>query len=346
MKLLLDVEQPDIRAIASRMLSVAGWLRFTVLGLVLGLFVALANAALADDAYPVRPIRLVVPYPPGAITDAMSRIIATELRKVVGQSVVVENRPGGGTVVGTQAVKNSAADGYTVLLQLSALATNLYSLKQPGYTLSDFTPISMLGKSAYVLFVSSKYPFHSLQDLLAYGKAHPGELNFSTTGFGGTATIISARMKEAAGVEWTEVNYKGGADATQAVMSGDAHFSFLTQAAPLIHSNPDKLRLLAVSSEKRLDFLPDLPTFKELGYPTIVSETWFGLFVRSEVPKPVIDKLRSAMAEVMKSTLMQEQLKSLRVSPYDGTLEDVPAKLQQELAEFKDEARKIGIAPQ
>lgn len=104
--------------------------------------------------------------------------------------------------------------------------------------------------------------------------------------------------------------------------------------------------MLAISSEKRIDSLPDLPTFKELGYPTIVSETWFGLFVRSEVPQPVIGKLRSAMAQVMTSPTMQEQLKNLRVSPYEGALDDVPAKLQQELAKFTDEARKIGIEPQ
>lgn len=321
--------------------------RSGVLRLMLGLLAAVGSPALADETYPTKPIRLVVPYPPGAITDAMSRAVAAELHKVIGQSVIVENRPGGGTVIGTQAVKNSPADGYALLFQLSALATNLYSLKQPGYELSDFTPVSMLGKTAYVLFVSSKYPFHSVQDFLAYAKAHPGELNFSTTGYGGTATIISSRMKEAAGVEWTEVNYKGGAAATQAVMSGDAHFSLLTQGAPLIQSNPDnKLRLLAVTGEKRTDFLPELPTFKELGYPTIVTETWFGLFVRSEVPKPVIDKLRSALVEVMKSPAMQERLKSLRVSPYEGALDDVPAMLQRELAEFAEEAKKIGIEPQ
>jgi tripartite-type tricarboxylate transporter receptor subunit TctC len=317
-----------------------------VFALLFGLLLAAAGPAHADEAYPARPLRIVVPYPPGAITDALCRIVATELGKVVGQTIIVENKPGGGTVIGTQAVKNSPADGYTVLLQLGALVSNVYSLKQPGYALEDFTPISMLGQSAYVLIISSKYPFQTLQELIAYGKAHPGELNYSLTGGGGAQAVIGSKMKRATGIEWTDINYKGGAEATQAVMSGNVHFSLPTQGAPLIHVNPDKLRLVAVTSEKRLEFLPEVPTFKELGYPSIVDQTWFGLFVRSQVPSPVIDRLKSAMAEVMKSETMQAHLKTLRISPYEGALEDVPAKMQRELAEFTEEAKKLGIEPQ
>lgn len=323
-----------------RVAKPSAWL--SALGLLLGLLVTVGTPAFADEAYPTRPIRLVVPYPPGAITDSLSRAVATELGKVIGQNVVVENKPGGGTVIGTQAVKGSPADGYTLLFQLSALVNNLYSLKQPGYALSDFTPVGMLGQSAYVLIASSKYPFHSLQDLVAHAKAHPGELNYSAVGF----SVVGPRLREATGVEWTDINYKGGAEATQAVMSGTVHFSLPTQGAPLIHANRDKLRLLAVSSEKRLDFLPDVPTFKELGYPTITDQTWFGLFVRSQVPQPAIEKLKSALAEVMKSPAMQAHLKSMRVSPYEGALEDVPARMEQELADFTKQAKKLGLEPQ
>jgi tripartite-type tricarboxylate transporter receptor subunit TctC len=215
-------------------------------------------------------------------------------------------------------------------------------MKQPGYALSDFVPIGMLGQSSYILFVSSRYPFQSVQDLVAYGKAHPNELNYSST----TSSIIGSRVKQALGIEWTEINYRGGAEATQAVMSGNVHFSLLTQGAPLIHANLDKLRLIAVTSEKRLDFLPDVPTFKDLGYPTLTDGTWFGMFVRSQVPQGMIDKLRSALAQVIASLTMQEQFKTLRLSPYEGTLEDVPARLQRELAEFTEEAKKLGLEPQ
>ena len=128
-------------------------------------------------------------------------------------------------------------------------------------------------------------------------------------------------------------------------MSGDVHFSLPTQAAPLIYANPDRLRILAVTSKKRLDFLPDVPTFTELGYP-IDEQTWFGLFVRSDTPPDVLARLRSAVAEVLNSATMKDQLRKLRISPYEGTLEGVPARLAQELADFSQEARKLGIEPQ
>jgi tripartite-type tricarboxylate transporter receptor subunit TctC len=305
-----------------------------------------AGGASAEDAYPTRSIRLVVPYPPGAITDTLSRVIAAELGKELGQSVVVENRPGGGTVIGTQAVRNAPADGYSILFQLGALVTNVYSLKQAGYVLSDFAPVGMIGQSAYVLIVSTSQPFPTLKDLVDYGKKNPGKLNYSSTGSGGSLTVLGSMMKESMGIDWTEINYKGGAEATQAVMSGDVQLSLPTQGAPLIHANPDKLRILAITGDKRVALLPDVPTFKELGYPSLVSETWFGLFLRSNTPKPIVDKVKVASEKVIKSQIVQDFIKAQKVSPYEGKLEDVPAKLDRELAEFSEQAKKAGVLPQ
>jgi tripartite-type tricarboxylate transporter receptor subunit TctC len=303
---------------------------------------AIGGPAFAADAYPSGPLRVIVPFPPGAITDAMARILANELGKVIGQSVIVENKPGAGTVIGTQAAKSSPADGHTVLFQLSSLATNLYLVKQPGYSLSDFKPVAMLGQAAYVLIAPKKYS--ALKELIAFGKTHPGELNCSGTG-DGAATVIGSKLKRAAGIDWALINYRGGAPAVQAVMTGEVHLSLPTQAAPLIYANLDKLSILAITSSKRVEFLPDVPTFTELGYP-IDDQTWFGLFVRSETPSPVVDKLKSSLAEVLRSPAMQEQLRNLRISPYEGSLDDVPAKLQREVADFTQEAKKVGIEPQ
>jgi tripartite-type tricarboxylate transporter receptor subunit TctC len=283
----------------------------------------IASSAFAADAYPSGPVRIIVPFPPGAITDAMGRILANELGKVIGQSVIVEN-------------------GHTVLFQLSSLATNLYLVKQAGYSLSDFKPVAMLGQAAYVLIALKKYS--ALKDLITFGKTHPGELNCSGTG-DGAATVIGSRLQQAAGINWALINYRGGAPAVQAVMTGEVHLSLPTQAAPLIYANPDKLSVLAITSSKRVEFLPDVPTFTELGYP-IDEQTWFGLFVRSETPPAVLDKLKSSLAEVLRSSAILEQLRNLRISPYDGSLDDVPARLQRELADFTQEARKLGIEPQ
>ena len=312
------------------------------LGLLLVTFVV-AGQARAADAFPSGPLRIVVPFPPGGITDTMSRFLATELGKVIGQSVVVENKPGAGTVVGTQATRNAPADGHTMLFQLTSLATNVYLLKDPGYSLSDFKPVAMLGEISYVLVAPKK--FSSLKDLVAFGKANPGQLNCSGTA-DGFATVIGSKLKQAAGIDWTLVNYRGGAPAVQAVMTGEVDMSLPTQSAPMVYANPDKLNILAITSRKRVEFLPDVPTFTELGYPALDAQTWLGLFVRSETPPAALDKLRKAMAEVLRLPSVQEQFRKLRISPYEGSLDDVPARLEKELADFAVEAKKVGLEPQ
>ena len=156
----------------------------------------------------------------------------------------------------------------------------------------------MLGQGAFVLMTSTKHPFNTLQELIAYGKANPGKLNYSTTGPGTPASIVSYRLGQAAGMDWVEIPFKGGAEATQAVMSGDSHAFAASQGAPLIHANPDKMRMAAISAEKRSPYLPNVPTLKELGYP-VVYESWSGVFVRSDTPAPIVAKLKTALARVM-----------------------------------------------
>jgi tripartite-type tricarboxylate transporter receptor subunit TctC len=180
----------------------------------------------------------------------MSRPVAAELSKVLGQSVIIENKPGAATAVGTQAARYAPADGYTLLYQANSIVTNLYALKQPGYALADFTPVVMLGQGAFVLMTSTKHPFNTLQELVAYGKANPGKLNYSTTGPGSPASVVSYRLGLAAGMDWVEIPFKGGAEATQAVMSGDSHAFAASQGSPLIHANPDKMRMAAISARE------------------------------------------------------------------------------------------------
>ena len=311
----------------------------------LALLAASVGPAPAQDNYPNRTLRLIVPYPPGAVTDAMSRPVAAELSKVLGQSVIIENKPGAGTLVGTQALKQAPADGYTLIYQASSLVTNLYTMKEPGYALADFTAVTMLGQGAFVLMTSMKHPFNTLQELVAYGKANPGKLNYSTTGPGTPASIVSFRLAKAAGMEWVEIPFKGGAEAAQAVMGGDTHAFAASQGAPLIHANPDKMRMAAISAEKRSQYLPNVPTFKELGYP-VVYESWSALFVRSDTPAPIIARLKAALAQVMASPELQATLKNLRIEPSAGKLEDLPKAMEKELAEFSEDQKRQGILPQ
>lgn len=315
--------------------------------LALLLFSVEAPPASAQEAgFPSRPLKLVVPYPPGASTDLISRAIAEEAGKILGQSIVVENKPGGGTVVGTQAVRNSPADGYTVMFQAASLLSNTYTLKKPGYELSDFTPVVMLSDAAYVMLVPAALPVQNLREFIAYAKANPGKLNYGTLGRGTRTFILPYRLGLAAGLDWTEITFKGTAEAARSVMAGDIQTYFSTQAYASTQLGSDKLRLIAITSDERVDFLPNVPTFKELGYPTVTNQTWYALFIRSETPKPIVDKLKQAFAEAMKSNVMKEQLKLNGLSPYNGKLEDFPAKMQAELAEFISEAKQLGLEPQ
>jgi len=305
-----------------------------------------SHVAAQDSAFPTRALRIVVPYPPGASTDLISRAVAEEAGKRLGQTIIVENRPGGGTVVGTQAVKNAPADGYTLMFQAASLVSNTYTLKNPGYKLSDFTPVTMLSDAAYVMLVPASLPVKTLGEFIAYAKANPGKLNYGTLGRGTRTFVLPYRLGLAAGIDWTEISYKGTSEAAQAVMSGDIQAYFSTQAYASTQMESDKLRLIAITSEKRVDFLPNVPTFKELGYPQVTDQTWYALFTRSETPKPVLDKLRAAFADAMKSPAMQTQLRNNGLSPYDGTLDAFPAKLETELQRFIAEAKQLGLEPQ
>jgi tripartite-type tricarboxylate transporter receptor subunit TctC len=305
-----------------------------------------AHPAQAQGTFPNKVVRIVVPYPPGAVTDLTSRAVGAELGKVLGQTVIVENKPGGGTVIGTLEVKNSPADGYTLLYQSDPLTTNLYLMKRPGYVLADFKPVAGLSESAFVMAVTAKRPFKSLQDLIAYGKTHPNELFYATTGIGSPSSIVSAKLGQAANMDWTEVPHKGGAEATQATIIGTTDAFMISQGAPLIQGKPDTLRLFAISSSERSEFFPDLPTFKELGYPSVVLESWAALFVRADTPADVTEKLKAALATTMNSPALTEQMKKLAIPRYRSNLDDLPAKMEKQAKDFAEESRKRGVEPQ
>ena len=307
---------------------------------------AISAQARAEETYPSKPLRLVVPYPPGAVTDSVSRIVAAELGQLLGQSVIVENRPGGGTVIGTQSVKQSPADGYSILYQSNAMVTNLVALKQPGYKLSDFAAVGASGNSAYLMALSTKHPFKSLNEFVTYAKAHPGKLNYSSTGIASAASIIGFKLGKAAALDWIEIPFKGGAEATNSVMAGDSDVFFGSQGAPLLHSNPDKLRILGITSEKRSPLLPNIPTLKELGYPSVIYQSWSAFFVRSDTPDAIQTKLKKAFADMKASANLKSKLEALNVPLYEGSLKDLQDQIDKEYREVTTDAASLGIRSQ
>lgn len=306
----------------------------------------LGGTLASAQEYPTRPIRLIVPYTPGASTDAISRAFADEASKVIGQPIVVENRGGAGTAIGTQTAKQAPADGYTILFGSGTMVSTMHALKEPGYAMKDFTPITMLGDQFYVLMVPKALPITNAKEFAEYAKKNADKMNFGHLGTGSPSHVLGDRFGTSAGFKWQEIAFRGGTPALAAVMANDVQGYFATQTFSTGYANSDKIRLLAIGADDRGEFLPDVPTFKELGFNGVVEQGWYALFVRSDVPKPIVEKLRKVSAEVMASAAMQRHLKTIGLSKYKGTIQSFEGSLDKEIKDKADDAKRLGIEPQ
>lgn len=313
-----------------------------------GIIILIASTLpmLADEAYPDRPLRLIVPFPPGALTDSISRVFAEEASKRLGKSVVVENRGGAGTALGSQAAKQAPADGYTLLFGSSVMISTMLTLKNPGYSVADFTPITMLGDHFYILMTPKSLPVTNLKEFVNYAKENSGKMNYGVLGTGTPSFTLAQKFGKAAGIKWQDIAYRGAAQVFQAIVANDVQGYFTTQASAINYVNSGRVNLLAVAAEERVEPFADVPTFKELGYEGLVEHGWSALFVRSETPKEIVEKLRQVSAEVMKSEAMRKYLKTANVVPHRGSVADFSALLEKELKAKREEVAELGIQPQ
>ena len=273
---------------------------------VSALAVATANAF---AAYPDKPIKLVVPYTPGGVTDALARVVAKSLGERVGQQVIVDNRPGGGANIGADLVAKSAADGYTLLMGSAAThAINSSLYKKLTYDhIKDFAPISLVAQVPNILVVNPTLPVKSVKELIAYGKANPGRLNFGSSGAGGTIHLSGELFKSMTGVDMVHVPYKGSAPAVTDLMGGQVQVMFDSSVVPHIKSG--KLRPLAVTSAKRSSALPELPTMAEAGLPGYEATAWFGVLAPAGTPQPIVEKLNAELVAVLRDPATQAWMK-------------------------------------
>jgi tripartite-type tricarboxylate transporter receptor subunit TctC len=287
---------------------------FASLVLALGI---LPGASIAQ-AYPTRPITVIVPFTPGASTDALSRAAARELEGLLGQPVVVANQPGAGTTIATRAALRNDADGYTILMQSSGFMTSLYDYANPGYKMSDFSVMGALGYTPFIMLVQNNDKIKSLENFVDYLRKNTGKLNVATLGLGGAHVLLSEAFQKEAGFKWTNVPYKGGAPAMNALLAGDVQSYSATVSFATGQKSQDRLRPLAVTSKTRSEFFPDVPTFAEKGYPGVYAVADYGFLVRSDTPEAIKKTLRDAMAKVMSSPAMKETLKKLGTERFDG----------------------------
>lgn len=265
---------------------------------------ALTSAAFAQD-YPNRPVRLIVPFPPGGSNDVVGRLVAKQLSTELGQQVFVDNHPGAGGVIGTQAAANAAPDGYTLLVVSLAHAVNPALYKLDYDPIKSFEPVAILATGPNVLVVNPELPVHSVKELIALAKQKPGGLDYASAGVGSFQHMGGELFKLMAGVDLVHVPYKGGGPAMQDVISGHVKimFSSLVQTTPFIKSG--QLRALGTGGAKRNAVLPDVPTIAEGGVPGYVADNWWGIVVPAGTPGPIVEKLYKNVEAALKAPELQ-----------------------------------------
>lgn len=262
-------------------------------------------------SYPERQITIIVPFPPGGSVDVVGRTIAQKLNEAWGKSVVVENRAGASTIIGTTALAKAPADGYTLLVAVSSHTTNPSLSSKLPFSQKDFAPIAMIAKAPVVLYANPKFPPNNVKELIDYGKKET-KLNFASAGVGTMTHLTAELLKTSAKIDMTHIIYRGGTPAMNDLIAGHLPMSFGTVAQALPQYQAGVLKALGVSSEKRYASIPDVPTFKEQGFDVVTTE-WFGLMAPAGTPRPIIDKLNAEIAKIIKSPGLGDRLTAIEL---------------------------------
>ena len=305
-------------------------------------FAAHVTPAFAQD-YPNRPIRLVVPFPAGGSSDGIGRQIADKLSQLLKQTVFVENKGGAGGLIGTDFVAKAAPDGYTlVLVDVFHTTTPIYTHKMPYDAVKDFTPISLIGRSPAFLVASTQFEPKTARDMIAYAKAQPERL---TVALAGTGSVVVDLFRGRSGLKFVSVPYKGSSPAITDLISGQVNVMITTMASAGPHVKSGKLRVLAVTGETRNPEFPDVPTFTEVGIPGMDYEQWFGVMGPVGMPKPIVDKLGAALAQVLQMPDIRERLVGMALDVATPGPEEMKRKVEADWARWAKLAQELNLQP-
>ena len=301
---------------------------------------AVAPLAGAQD-YPKKPVRLIVGMAPGGSNDTVARIIGTELSKTMPQPVVVENKPGANSTIATGELKRAPADGHTLMLVISSHVTNTFLFPSLSYTLADFAPVSLIAETPFVLVANTKFAPNNVRELVAAAKG--SKIDFGTPGSGSTQHISMELMNQMAGIGMNHIPYKGGAPAQQDLLAGQIPLIFATPTQSLPFIKEHKLKPLAVTSSKRLDLLPDVPTLAESGIPGYEANVWFGIIAPAGTPAPVVAFLNSEISRIIKKPEIQKRLAELGLTPIDGSPLQFQKVIDQEKGKWGEVIKKSNL---
>ena len=307
----------------------------------------LATLPAAAQNYPVRPVRMIVPFAAGGNTDITARAIGARLSEVFGQQVVVENRPGGATNIGTELVVKAPPDGYTILMGGATNAINMSTQAKPPYdTLRDLAPVILCVKGANVLSMHPSVPARNLQELIAFARARPGQLNFASSGLGSSNQMAGELFKMMANINIVHVPYKGNAPALTDTIAGHIEMMFSGVPALIPHIQSGRLRAIAIGSLKRFTAIPEVPTFDESGVKGYEATTWFGLMAPVKTPKEIVARWNGEVGKILASPDLKGRFINEGLEPMGGTQEEFTKFIRSEIEKYANVVKATGMKPQ
>ena len=307
----------------------------------------LATLPAAAQNYPVRPVRMIVPFAAGGNTDITARAIGAKLSDVFGHQVVVENRPGGATNIGTELVVKAPPDGYTILMGGATNAINMSTQAKPPYdTLRDLAPVILCVKGANVLSMHPSVPARNLKELIALARARPGQLNFASSGLGSSNQMAGELFKMMAKINIVHVPYKGNAPALTDTMAGHVEMMFSGVPALIPHIQSGRLRAIAIGSLKRFTAIPEVPTFDESGVKGYEATTWFGLMAPIKTPKEIVARWNTEVGKILAAPDLKSRFINEGLEPMGGTQEEFSKFIRAEIEKYAKVVAATGMKPQ
>ena len=312
------------------------------LPIVLALFSCTCCAAAGN--YPSKPVRLILPFPPGGGTDTLARIVGQKLGEDLGQTIVMDNRPGAGANIGADIAAHSPPDGYTLLVGNIAHTINVTLYRKLSYNfVQDFAPITRLAATPNILVVHPSVPAKSVQELIALAKSRPGQLNYASSGSGSSSHLAGELFKNMTGVDLVQIPYKGGGPAVTSLIAGEAEVGFTTAPSVLQHVKAGRLRALAVTSAKRSAAAPDLPTIAESGVPGYDANTWYGVLAPRGTPAAIIARLHDALVKIMQAPDILSRIAVHGYEPETDTPKEFAVYIKSEIAKWGKVVKAAGI---
>ena len=319
----------------------------TIVKLAVAAAIACGTGVAAAQDYPTRPIKIIVPLTPGSGADIAGRIVAKHIGDAFKQPVVVENRPGAGGIIGTQAMLNADADGYTLMVQSASHAANPAIYKSLPYDpLKDIVDVAMLGMTPYVMIAAKGGAYPTLRSLIDAAKAKPGQIPFASAGVGSSTHLAAEYVAQTAGVKMLHIPYKGSPEAIQDTIAGRTSFYMAPLDAAIGHLREGKLAAFGVSTTKRAEIVPDIPTLAEQGLTNYNLSLWFGMWARSGTPPAVVQKLNAQVNAVVQGKEAREQFGRIGIAPAPMKPEEFGRFVREQMATFRKIAREADIQPQ